>query len=81
MLTNESVDGSDPYNFLLPTDFSQALAFVQEDFTGGQDYFTGALHFLSLGDYGDALNFDFNAADSFTILPLQELLLGAAVSF
>jgi hypothetical protein len=49
--------------------------------TQGEGYLTTAATDLAGGDYGDAALLDSFGADFVSIVPLEELLLGAAVSF
>ncbi len=79
-LTNESIGPSDPFNFVIPADFSDASTDAQQIVAESQSFFTNALSAFSAGDYGDALNFDLIGADDSTIVPLEVLILGAAVS-
>jgi hypothetical protein len=81
LLTNESVSSSIPWGFTLPTDFSDAVTIAEGYFTDSQGYFTEAANYLSVGDYGDAAYDDLVGVDVATVGGLDELLLGAAVSF
>jgi hypothetical protein len=81
LLTNESVTGPISWGFSDPTSFSNALTFLGDDITAGETYFTDAATALSGGEYGPALFDDLVGADLFTVAPLEELILGAAVSF
>jgi hypothetical protein len=80
LLTNEPVDGAIPWDFVLPADFSDAVTIAQEYLTGN-GYFADAVSAFSLGDYGEAAYDDLIGLDVATLGPLEELLLGAAVSF
>jgi hypothetical protein len=80
-LTNETVTGSEPFGFLAPSSFSDALAAAESIFTIGESYFTvGATDFAG-GDYGAAALYDLFGSDYVSVLPLEDLILGAAVSF
>jgi hypothetical protein len=80
-LTNETVTGSEPFGFLAPSSFSDGLNAAESFFAIGESYFTvGATDFAS-GDYGDAALYDLFASDYVSVLPLEDLILGAAVSF
>jgi hypothetical protein len=81
LLTNESVTGSIPWSYPLPADFSDALAQAESIISGGETYLTDASGALSLGDYGTAAYEYLFGADYLTVAPLEELLLGVAVSF
>jgi hypothetical protein len=81
VLTNESVGSSGPYTFSLPADFSDAVTAAESIFTEGEGYSADASSALSLGEYGTAAYYDLIGLDYSTVVPLEELLLGAAVSF
>jgi hypothetical protein len=81
VLTNESVGGSGPYTFSLPADFSDAVTAAESIFTEGAGFSTDASTALSAGEYGTAAYYDLIGLDYSTVVPLEELLLGAAVSF
>jgi hypothetical protein len=80
LLTNEPVNVAIPWEFVLPADFSDAVT-TAEAFLTGNGYFESAVTAFSLGEYGTAAYDDLVGLDVATIAPLQELLLGAAVSF
>jgi hypothetical protein len=80
-LTNAVVTSSIPWNLPMPTDFSDAVNIAGLISNGGALDFTNASDFFALGQYGDALYLDLLGADLSTVVPLEELLLGAAVSF
>jgi hypothetical protein len=81
VLTNESVDTSTTWGFMVPADFSAAVLDAESIFIEGEDYFTAASDALSFGEYGSVVFYDLIGADLLTVAPLEELLLGAAVSF
>jgi hypothetical protein len=82
LLTNESVTGSIPWSFGVPADFSSALNETESIISTGENYLTTeAPEALSLGDYGTAAYEYLIGLDYLTVAPLDELLLGAAVSF
>jgi hypothetical protein len=82
VLTNESLGPSAPFDFELPTDFSDAITLAESAFTqGANDLMTSAPNYLSFGDYSSAVYEYLSGADFSTIVPIEELLLGAAVSF
>jgi hypothetical protein len=81
LLTNESVSSSISWGFTLPTDFSDAVTTAEGYFTDSEGYFTEAASYLSFGDYGDAAYYDLDGVNVATVGGLEELLLGAAVSF
>jgi hypothetical protein len=80
-LTNESDGHSAPYDFALPTDFSDAVTQAQTFLTDGLNYLYYDPDFASVSDYGTSLYYDLIGVDYSIVLPLEELLLGAAVSF
>lgn len=80
-LTNESVTGSEPFGLIAPASFSDALTSAESIFTVGETYFTNGATDFATGDYGDAALLDLFASDYVSIVPLEELLLGAAASF
>lgn len=80
-LTNETITGSDPIGLLGSSSFSLAVTVAESTFAAGETYFTdGATDFAS-GDYGYGAIYDLFASDYVSIVPLQELLLGAVGSF
>jgi hypothetical protein len=81
VLTNESVNGAIPWGFSLPADFSDAVTTVESQFAAGEGLLAAASSALSFGEYGTAAYDDLAGADLLTVAPLEELLLGAAVSF
>ena len=81
LLTNEPVDGAIPWDFVLPADFSDAVTTVESQFAAGEGLLAAASSALSFGEYGTAAYDDLAGADLLTVAPLEELLLGAAVSF
>jgi hypothetical protein len=82
VLTNESVNSSTPWDFGLPADFNTAVTDAETIFAAGETYLTtDAPEAFSLGEYGAAAYDDLFGLDYLTVAPLQELLLGAAVSF
>jgi hypothetical protein len=80
-LTNESITGPVPFNFTVPTDFTEAFNNAQESISFGELLLNGVSTALTAGDYGTAA-YDLSVGlNSLTIDPVQELILGAAVSF
>jgi len=75
--------GNDPYSPLLalpmdlPTNYAEGLADAQLFISSAASEFTAASAAFSLGDYGQAALLDVLGANSLTIYPLQELLVGA----
>jgi hypothetical protein len=81
VLANESVTGSAPWGFSVPTDFSDAVTGAESFVSSAETYFTAGSTALSFGEYGIAAYEDLIGADLVAVAPLEELLLGAAVSF
>jgi hypothetical protein len=79
--TNESVTNSLPWTFDVPATFSDALTDAQSHLTTGTEYLTDAANFLTSGDYGDAALYDLIGTDYISVVSLEDLILGAAVSF
>jgi hypothetical protein len=83
-LTNQPLDflSGGSYNYPVPSDFSDAVSHVESYFTyAADDSFPTAATDLAGGDYISALIEDTYGLDAVVVDPLQELLLGAAVSF
>jgi hypothetical protein len=81
LLTNESLDLTTPFNWSLPSDFSDAVSSAESYFSDGAGDFTQGATALAGGDYGDALMDYAYGLNAIVVDPLQEVLLGAAVSF
>jgi hypothetical protein len=81
LLTNEAVDVTNTYDWVLPTDFSNAVSVAEGFVDDSAAYFSTAGTELTGGDYLDAFMEYAYALNAFAVDPLQELLLGAAVSF
>jgi hypothetical protein len=81
LLTNEAVDVTNTYDWVLPTDFSNAVSIAESFVDDSATYFSTATTDLTGGDYLDAFMDYAYALNAFAVDPLQELLLGAAVSF
>jgi hypothetical protein len=80
-LTNEPVSGDIPWAISQPTDFTEGLADAEAYVTGSAPYFSAAATELASGEYGAAAFNDLIGADFLTVIPLEELFLGAAASF
>jgi hypothetical protein len=80
-LTNEGVNPPDiAWGFFPPSSFTQGLDFAEADFPIAQGDFSDVATALSSGDYGDAVLSDLLGSDFSTLIPIQELLLGAVAS-
>jgi hypothetical protein len=80
-LDNETLAFPDEWGFTTVTSFSQGLGYAEGDFTIAQGYLSDAAEELTAGDYGYATYYDMLGADYASIIPLEELLLGAGASF
>jgi hypothetical protein len=80
-LTNESVTGDEPVGLLQPASFSDALTTAESLVSTGELYFTNAATEFGAGEYGEGALLDLFGADYVSIVPLEELILGAAASF
>jgi hypothetical protein len=80
-LTSEPITGSISVNFSVPASFADALTNAQSLFTLGGTFISDGAAEFGGGDYGGGLYTDLLGLDYLTVFPLQELLLGAAVSF
>jgi hypothetical protein len=81
-LSNEAIGtGGTPFYFAAPTDFSDALSVAQTDFSDGLADFHDAATALAGGDYGYAVEYVLDGLNDTGIYSVQDLLLGAAVSF
>jgi hypothetical protein len=81
VLTSEPVDGSFPWTFIVPTSFADGANDAQQAIATGQGFFSDAANFFSSGDYSGATLYDLFGAEYLSILPVEDLLMGAAVSF
>lgn len=81
LLTNESVTGDTDWTFILPTNYADSVTEAESIFADGGNLLTAGASDLATGDYSAATADYLFAADYLTVAPLQELLLGAAVSF
>jgi hypothetical protein len=81
LLLNEPLDLTDTFSWGLPSDYSDAVTTAESFATESAGYFSEGATFLSGGDYGDALVEYAYGLNLLLVDPLQELLLGAAVSF
>ena len=79
--TNESVTDSLPWTFDVPATFSDALTDAQSHLTTGAEYLTDAANFFTTGDYGEAALYDLIGTDYISVVSVEDLVLGAAVSF
>jgi hypothetical protein len=80
-LTNEPIDNSVPWVLTAVPDFTTALDNASVEFSSGLAFLANSLTDLSSGEYGMAAYLDLFGADYVSIIPLEELLFGAAASF
>jgi hypothetical protein len=80
-LANEKITGDQPVGLFVPGSFSQGLTIAESFFSTGESYLTSAAADLGTADYGDAALYDLVGSDYVSIVPLEELLLGAVASF
>jgi hypothetical protein len=81
ILSGDSVNSSWSYGFLVPQSFADAESVAQSYFTGALTDFGLAANDFSTGDYVFGTLNDVLAVDYSSIMPLEELLIGAATSF
>jgi len=81
LLTNESLDLTNTFSWGLPSDFSDAVTTAESFVSESSSYFSDGATSLASGDYGDALVDYAYGLNLLLVDPVQELLLGAAVSF
>jgi hypothetical protein len=86
VLTAEAAGGishlyeMDVWSFDPVTSFSQGLSDAQVDIAAGQSDLATALQDFAAGDFGDGAFWDAYATDYLSVIPLEEILLGAASS-
>jgi hypothetical protein len=80
-LTNESVTGSEPLGLFTPASFSEGLTTAESLVNTGESYLASAPTDFAAGEYGEAALLDLFGSDYVAIVPLEELILGAAASF
>ena len=82
VLTNEPFDDETPfYDFPLPADFSDAVSTAENLASWSAGDFSLVATDLASGDYGAALTDYAYGLNLLVLDPLEQLLLGAAVSF
>jgi hypothetical protein len=80
-LTNEPIAADIPVGLPVPTDFADAVTNAQAIISQGESFLSDVAPLLSSGQYGSAVLYDLFGSEFLSVLPLQELLLGAAASF
>ena len=80
-LTNEPFTPIVDFPVPIPDSFTSGFTNAQEFFLGGQTSFTDAATALSGGDYGLAAYYELVGLNVTSIVPLEELLLGASAAF
>jgi hypothetical protein len=81
ILVGDPVNSTSDFGFSVPPSFADAESLAQTFFTGGVNDFGLAANDFSTGDYVLGAINEVLALNYSSIIPLQELLLGAAVSF
>jgi hypothetical protein len=81
LLTNEPLDLTTTFSWSVPSDFSDAVTAAESFLSESAGDFSLGATALAGGDYGDALVDYAYGLNLLLVDPLQELLLGAAVSF
>jgi hypothetical protein len=80
-LEGDSIGGSLAWGLFVPTDYAHGLTFAQSLFDQGQSYLSDAASALASADYVSATSDEVLGADYLSILPLEEIFLGAVASF
>jgi len=75
------IDSPVGWDLTVPTDYADGVAMAQADFTTSENIFALVPSALASANYLDAADDGLFGADYAFVLPLEELLLGAAVSF
>jgi hypothetical protein len=81
LASNESLDLTNTFSWGLPSDFSEALTNAGSYFSLSLTDFSEGATALAGGDYGAAFVDYAYGLNAILVYPVQELLLGAAVSF
>jgi hypothetical protein len=80
-LQGETLSFTFPFALTTPTTFADALTVAQADVVQGEADLASVATFLGGGSYDTAALELLTGTESVSVLPLEELLLGAAVSF
>jgi hypothetical protein len=79
-LAGEGIGGPLLYDLGVPANFADGLTAAETDFSYAVTTFEEAPTDLAGGDYGAATYADLIGADYVSVIPLEDLLLGAAAS-
>jgi hypothetical protein len=79
-ITGENFDAESYYILTPPADFASALSSAESDFSLGESYYAAAPGYFEAGEYGGAAELDTSGFNDVFVLPLEQLLLGAAIS-
>jgi hypothetical protein len=79
-LTNEAIAPSGPWDLGVVTSPSDLSAALATDMSTAETYFAIGSAFFDHAEYGDATFFDLFGADYASIIPLEDLILGAVAS-
>ena len=80
-ITGETFDAESYYILSPPADFASALSSAESSFSLGESYYAAAPGYLEAGAYGGFAELETSGFNDVFVLPLEQLLLGAAVSF
>jgi hypothetical protein len=80
-LEGDPINGSGGWGFAIPATYADAVSEAQSIFTSGETFLADATSEFASADYVDAVSSASFGLEYVTIAPLEELLLGAAVSF
>jgi hypothetical protein len=80
-LVGDTISGPAPWGLAVPTDFADGLSVAQSFFTAGESFFADAASSLASADYLNATSEEISGLEFVSIIPLEEVLLGALVSY
>jgi hypothetical protein len=80
-LTNEPIATDIQLSLAVPTDFADGVTDAQTIISQGESLLSDVGSLLSTGQYGSAVYYDLLGSEALSVLPLQELLLGAVAQF
>ena len=80
-LTNEPIATDVTVGLPVPTDFADAVTNAQTIISAGESQLSDVAALLSSGQDGSAVYYDLLGSEALSVLPLEELLLGAVAQF
>jgi hypothetical protein len=80
-LTNEPIATDISLSLPVPTDFADAVTNAQAIISDGESLLSDVEPLLSTAQYGSAVYYDLLGSEALSVLPLEELLLGAVAQF